>query len=215
MPLNFEKFLLIFPPRPSNAINPAAVNQFPGFIGQYKYNDTRNLIYIFPDGHIELYNRHKERHLTYKPTKNMLQSIKSLNFPLCRFHVLDSGLMHNKTRNIKDRIILWDILVFNGKYLIGTTYNWRYELLRKLVGDPTEPEDETGHRIALRINRNLWLAPIFTENLDAKYKQLLHMDEIEGLVLKDPNGKLEWGIRPENNGSWQIRVRKPNPNYSF
>jgi hypothetical protein len=40
-------------------------------------------------------------------------------------------------------------------------------------------------------------------------------DELEGLMLKNPRGKLEWGTKEENNGRWQIRVRKNTGRHLF
>jgi ATP-dependent DNA ligase len=215
MPVRFDTLKPIYPPRASHAINPDALLNFKNFWAQYKYNDTRTLIYVMPDGKIELFNRHKEHHVMYKMSEAMHRSLKSLSLSPGKMHVLDGGLMHNKTRNVKDRIVLWDILVSDSEYLIGSTYRSRYEKLLVLMQEPKELEQETKHQIALRVNQNIWLAQIFKEELGKRYQELIHLDEIEGLILKDPNGRLQWGIKEENNGAWQIRVRKPNPNYRF
>jgi hypothetical protein len=215
MPAEFASFRLIYPPRPKGAINPAMLERYKGFVAQYKYNDIRNLLYLFPDGSVHLYNRHREPHRAYQLTLDMEDSIHCLELPLGKFHVIDGGLMHGKAPGIRDRLVLWDILVHNGEYLVGTTFLERYQLLEKLVGNPTELENETGGEIALQINRNLWLAPLFKDKLAERYQRAASREELEGLVLKNPNGRLEWGLSESNNGFWQIRVRKPHANYSF
>lgn len=214
MPLKLDRPILLYPPRPGGAINPATLNRYSGYFAQYKYNDIRTLVYFYPDSHIELLNRHKQPHAIYSLTESMLASLRSLRLAAGSFHVLDGGLMHKKTP-LRDRIILWDVLVYDSQYLVQTTFRERYELLKKICGDPKEYESQTGHHIALKIAERLWLAPVFTTNLPSRYESLLHLDEIEGLVLKDPNGKLEPAIRPDNNLGWQIRVRKPHANYAF
>lgn len=208
-------FRYIYPPRPAGAIPPHHVDRYPGWIAQYKFNGTRNVVFMFPDGHIEMFNRHKQWNKAYKPTEDMVLAFHALNLPKGKFHVFDGELMHSKTRGIKDRFILFDILVFNGEYLLGTRYIDRYRMLEALLGTPTEFEAETGNKIAYRVNNNIWFSKIYTKDLKERFKKLIHMDEVEGLVLKDPNGRLTFGLQEENNGSWMIRVRKPHKNYAF
>jgi hypothetical protein len=38
---------------------------------------------------------------------------------------------------------------------------------------------------------------------------------LEGLILKNPRAPLDWGVREENNGAWQIRVRKQSGRHVF
>ena len=211
----YASFRYIYPPRPSGAIHHDHVSRYPGWIAQYKYNGTRNIIFVFPDGHIELFNRHREHNKAYHPTQEMINAFQSLKLKSGRFYVFDGELMHSKTRGLKDRLILFDVLVFEGDYLIGSRYIDRYLILEKLLGKPTEFEQETGNQIAYRVNRNIWFSKIYTKDLQERFKKLIHMDEVEGLVLKDPNGTLTPGLQEENNGAWMIRVRKPHKNYAY
>lgn len=211
-----HKFVM-YPPRPDGSIPPDTLKKYPGWFGQRKWNGTRNLIFVLPDGTFELWNRHRQMHKQYKLSASMKASIEELIGTLQPgvFHVFDSELMDAKTTRLKDRIVLYDVLVHDGIYLIGTTYKERYATLQKILGNPTEYESDTGRSLALKFNKNIWLSEIFTDNLDERFKEALAVDEIEGLVLKDPNGRLEFGVRESNNGSWLIRVRKPHKNYAF
>lgn len=217
MVLPFVSKLIMYPPRPNTAIPPDTLSKYVGWWAQRKWNGTRNLLFVLPDGSFELWNRHKQQHKQYKLTTSMKASIQELASKLERgvFHVFDSELMDAKTTKLKDRIVLYDVLVHNGQYLIGTTYKQRYETLSGILGNPQEHESDTGRRLALRFNKNLWLTEVFTDKLDERFKEALGVDEIEGLVLKDPKGKLDFGVREENNGMWMIRVRKPHKNYAF
>lgn len=210
-----EKFVM-FPPRASVSIRPENMNQYKGYIAQLKYNGSRTLIFVLPDGTIELWSRHQEPHKQYKMTADMEESIRALNLPPKSFHVLDGELMHSKTRGLKDKIVLYDILVYQDQYFIGSTYAERYVFLNNLCGDPSVPESETGRKIALQVNRNIWIAPCFPSDMwQSMYNNLTDLDEIEGLVLKDPHGKLEFGLSESNNNAWQIRCRKPHKNYAY
>lgn len=213
--MKYDSFQYIYPPRPASSIHPDNLNKFQGWIAQYKFNGTRNVIFVFPDGHIELFNRHREHNKAYQLTPQMVKAFSHLNLKKGKFYVFDGELMHNKTRGLKDRLILFDLLVNEGEYLIGTSYKDRYLMLQKLLGNPAEFESETGNKIAYLVNENIWFAKVYTKNLDERFQKLIHMDEVEGLVLKNPHGKLSYGVSPENNGDWIIRVRKPHKNYSY
>lgn len=207
-PKPFERFRLFYPPRAKGAINPDSLGRFTGFIAQPKYDDVRTLVYVFPDGHVELYNRQKEPLGRSSPSPRAVESVRKLGLRRGVFHVFDGGSMMKK-------LILWDILVHEGCYLLGTTYAERYERLRAICGHPTRLEQDTRHGLALEVGPDLWLAPCFDQMLPDTFRRFAAHEEIEGLVLKNPAGRLEPGLRRENNGSWQIRVRKPDTHYPF
>lgn len=208
----------LFPPRPRGAINPAALPRYRGFYAQPKYNDIRTLIYFRPDSGIELFTRQREPHREYALTAGMSRSLGTLKLASGFYHVLDGGILRTPKKMPKgvDRpIILWDILVHESRYLVGTTYRERYALLKKVAGDPGRFETRTGHKLGLRIHGSLWMAPLYRSRFEERFTELARLEEIEGLVLKNPNGTLERAVRQENNGDWQIRVRKPTAIYPF
>jgi len=211
----YDKLWVVYPPRPSGSISPKGLNGFPGWWGQYKFNGTNTLVVVHPDGEIEFYTRHRELHKAYKLTDEMRKSVASLALPSGKFHLLNGELMHSKTRAIKDRLVLFDVLVYNGRYLTGTTYRDRYWLLHDLCRGPKNYETETGRELALRVHTNLWLVESFDADFPERFGENIDLDEIEGLVLKDPNGLLEFGTREDNNSRWLVRCRKPHENYQF
>ena len=179
------------------------------------------MIYFFPDGRIEFYGRKKEKLPRYRPPASMIAELRGLNLVSGRFHVLDGGLLHYKTPRVKNTLVLWDILVHESSYLLGTGFGERYALLEKIVRKPdrwaTLFDDQRSEDIpvALTIAKTLWLAPIFR----TKFKQLFDMGsrlpEIEGIVLKNTRMPLQRAFRMEDNASWMIRVRKPRIGYQF
>lgn len=178
-------------------------------------------MFIDPEGDVHLRTRHREEHKAYQLTYAMEAALKSLlnggdgkaAFEAGKWQVFDAELMHNKTPGLKDRLILFDVLVHNGSYLTGTTYRERYEILASALGMPDTSEDETGRYIALKVNQNVWLAEVFEDCFSEYFADLTDMDEVEGLVLKDPDGILKPGVSEKNNSTWLVRVRKPHKNY--
>ena len=216
MAMPYRKMFVMWPPRPEGSADPKTLDKYPGWWAQRKFNGTRSLVFIDPEGDIHLRTRHREEHKAYQRTEAMETALKSLLGPCFesgKWQVFDAELMHSKTSGVKDRIVLFDILVHNGSYLTGTTVRERYETLTGGLGHPETSETETGRSIALKVNEHVWFAEIFEDAFADRFAELADMDEIEGLVLKDPSGVLKPGVTEKNNSEWLIRVRKPHKNY--
>lgn len=225
MTIPYKKLFVIWPPRPEGSVHPRDLSKFPGWLAQFKFNGTRTTIYLDPEGNVHLRSRHREEHKLYlihdhPKTHGGLKSL--LDSPLLergKWQVFDGEILHSKTVSLKDRIVLWDILVHNGSYLTGTTYQERLSRLTEALGNPTEYEEDTGRKVALVAAENVWMSETFTPaNADEAgeiFNRLVDMDEIEGVVLKDPGGILKPGVGEKNNSEWLVRVRKPHKDYRY
>ena len=219
MPIPFDEFRPIFPPHPAAKWRPEELASVTGYLAQYKYDDWRTLVYVFPDGEIQLYGRKKQRLARYRPPLELIRSLEALNFSKGKFQVLDGGLLHYKTERVKDTLVLWDVLVYDGQYLIGTNFTQRYGILEEMTGRPENwvylAAGALRIPVGLQISGNLWLAPVFSSNFSELYKNASQLPEIEGLVLKDPNAPLQRAWTMDENATWMIRVRKPEVHYRF
>jgi hypothetical protein len=209
-------FRWIWPPRPEVSIRPESIGQMSGFVAQLKYNDWRTVTYVFPDGGVAFFNRQGGPLPPGRLTAQHERGVQALAPVRGKLHVLDGGSLRIRVPAFGSRLILWDILVWEGRHLVGTTYRERYGLLQRACGEPSRPERETGAGIALETRwPGIWLAPTYETGWTELYQSHVHLPEIEGLVLKDPAARLERALSERNNGSWQIRVRKPHANYAF
>lgn len=152
-------------------------------------------------------------HRGWSPNANAGHIFKRL--PGDDWYVFAAELLHAKTPHIKHTNYVYDILVDNGEYLIGTTFAERqarlYEILLNLaIGNPA---DFVSHFV---IDENLWLAKSHPAGSDFRslYKRL-EKSEDEGLVLKNPNARLELCYREQANRDWQVKCRKEHKNFSF
>jgi hypothetical protein len=196
-----------------------------GWTAQYKYNDTRTLIKITPTGNqpnIELWNRHAQRFTSFTPSPALQEQLQDLahKLNLNNWTLLDGGTLDQKHSAIKQTIAIWDILVLNGHHLTGTTYTHRYDFLagKLTTGEPfththpTHAPITIGHKISnnilMPINHNtnwlnLWEGPIKTINTPYTHSHIgkggIKTQEchpvLEGLVMKNPAGKLERGMK--------------------
>lgn len=211
--MRFDGSLILYPPRPGTSVQPNTLAGYPGWWAQRKYNGTRTMVYLSPEGDLALYSRHREPLKTYSCSPALRSGLSQIQSS-SGWTVLDGELLHSKTKGLKDRLVVFDLLVHEGKYLLGSTYKKRYEILATSLKSPTQLEQHSGRGLALQTSLcvSLWLAPILPVTQES-YSELLDLDEIEGLVLKNPGGVLLPGTRPDNNGDWLIRVRKPHKNY--
>ena len=214
----FNNWTYFYPPRTSIKI-PFDDNDTltmwrnsPDAIGQYKMNGDRNLIAIAPDKTIKMWNRHKEEQ-KYNIPLDIMYQLQNLATP-DKWTVFDSELLHKRTKNVKDCIYIYDILVCDSVKLVGATYEQRCEILQSL-GLPYMPLEPD------KLTENIYLAENFKadrwDELWASIKEQ-PVEWCEGLVLKHLGweSRLMAGDRKENNcGGFMCRVRKPKKNYLF
>ena len=228
----------IYPPRSQDAIPRKDTEIFStlGWIAQYKYNDTHALIKYCPNGKIELWNRHAERFRKYTTPDWLLEQLEELgqkiNHIPGNLTILDGGLLDQKHKAIKDTIVIWDMLVLNNEYLIGTEYANRLSTIHQNATDNQTwnyKDTPFGYKISndiltpMNINPQDWETAwetIDTINKPFTIGQPTDPDYqchpvLEGLVFKDPQGQLEPGFSAKNNDSWMIRSRVKTGRHNF
>ena len=159
---------------------------------------------------IDMWNRHQSHHLNYNVQPWFVEHILSTLKPVGKWLVIDGELLHCKDASVKNTIYLWDVLVYNGEYLVGMSYGDRYALLQTLFKVPIIEEP-----FMAKVSENIWLARnIKPEQYDEAWK-LTAISYIEGLVFKRLDGKLAPGIREQNNSDWMVRCRKISGRHKF
>lgn len=212
--MKYERFEYLWPPRPNSkrAVPPSgpmglSFYEKRGWVGQYKKNGTCNLIAVSPDKKLVTMNRHKEDHKLWNPTPGSSAAFKKL--PGKGWYVFVAELLHSKVPGIRDTNYIFDVLVADGKYLVGTTFEERQEILADLF--PKHRSETESHRV---IDDHTWVAKLLRGNFEEIFNRL-HRPEDEGLVLKNPKGKLELCSRESTNTLWQVKCRRPHKNFSF
>jgi hypothetical protein len=128
------------------------------------------------------------------------------------WHVFVGELLHSKGVGVRDTIVLFDLLVQAGEYLVGVSYRERHTRLARLLDRYNgEPQREVTHK---EYNKGVWLiqnhARAFREWFDAPAPTM-----VEGLVFKQPDVKLRLCSRASANVGGQVKCRKPKANVSF
>lgn len=202
------KFL--FPPRPERKILPGLLGFYEnrGFWAQIKKNGTCSILGVGPKGEIYTQNRHGEDHRLWKPSEESLKPFKDIANG--KWHVFVVEVIDAKTPRIKDTIYIHDIIVHAGKILVDSKFSERQKLLRKIF--PNRVKGGFGYE---KITKKVWLATLIKRKFKAIFDSIEDPKVDEGLVLKDPNGRLEPMWREGKNSGWQVKCRHPHKNYGF
>lgn len=213
----YNNYTYLYPPRPEVKINPRIINTYDKgqFLAQPKYNGSCAVLFINGDtGFYKIMNRHNE------PFSKDKIKMEEMDFGAAyrgTGWLVLCGELLNKAKTGEDgklfnqKFIIWDILVYNSEYLLGTTVIERLELLEKLY--PSQG-NENAHLLNIGI-KGVFKAPVYDKDFAALYQDLVKTDMYEGVVMKRKDAQLQLGYNSANNTSWQVKVRKPTKNYKF
>jgi hypothetical protein len=204
----YEEYKYLYPPRApgSHAIDKSQINFIAGqgFGAQKKKNGTNNV--IFTNGTDVIFRpRHGDEnpHKLWTPLPEHIEFFKGFG---TKWSVFCSELLHSKVPGIRHQIFIHDVLVWQGEYLIGTTFNERQNLLKGI----TLRHKGVDEGDQFRIHPNVTIAKLYTGGA-LEFKSLFKSlkPEDEGLVFKRLEGKLSPCIAENSNADWQYKCRIP------
>lgn len=206
----YTEAIFLYPPRPVTKIIPDLLGFYEnrGYWCQIKKNGTCSILGVGPRGEIYTQSRHGEDHRAWTPSEESLRPFKDIANGWWRVFVVE--VMDAKTPLIKDTIYVHDIIVNDGVILEGTTFSERQDILRAIFTNRTE--GGLGYE---KVTDKVWLAILIKSGFKAIFDNIDNPKVDEGLVLKDPNGKLKPMWRENANSGWQVKCRKPHKNYGF
>lgn len=209
----YTNFKYIYPPRPKNSVSPEDLDFWDNqtLIAQPKLNGSNCV--IFTNGEdFYVMNRHKQRLTNFKITKEELSDIYRGDGEW----LIINGEYMNKSKNdesgkvFNHKLVIFDILAYNGEYLVGSTFSERVELLDRIYGQLESEKD-----YLYSISSNVYRVKSYKKDFKSLYDSLTPIDMIEGLVMKRSNAKLEAGLTESNNIKSQLKCRKPTLNYKY
>jgi hypothetical protein len=159
------------------------------YIAEKKWNGDN--VQTYTDT-MEFWNRKKERH-RFIPDEAMKEELSK--WP--KHAVLNAELMNYRTKEIKNLLIVHCIMVWKGKPLIGKTWGDS----RKILED--QPSG-TCVQVSKIYQSGFW-----------KLFEAADGTTIEGIILKQPAGKLVYSTTPIDDVSWQLKIRKPCKKYPY
>lgn len=208
--LNYKYF---YPPRPKNAIPDYEINQWDSMgvmIGQPKLNGSNCV--IFTDGERQIVmNRHNQRLTNFRLTESEVKEIyRGEGWMVINGEYMNKSKMDENGQVFNHKFVIFDILTFNGEYMVGRTFDERVKLLDELYGQVESEKD-----YLYKISENIYRVKSYTTDFKRLYDRLITIDMVEGLVMKRKSSKLELGTTENNNTKSQVKARKPTRNYKF
>lgn len=185
---------ILIPPDPKNPMEPKSdyldgLEKSGRYIAEKKWNGDNTQIYT---DSLELWNRTRSR-LKYNPTSLVREELEQ--FP--KGCVINAELVHNHTKTVKDTIIVHCIMVYKGEPLLGKTWADSRAILEEF-----------------KYGKHVQLSELHTSGFFDLWCQA-DGEVVEGIILKDPSGLLQFSMVPISNVPWMLKVRKPCKKYSF
>jgi len=205
--MKYNNFLYYYPPRPENRITPQSLDNYDDgkFIAQPKLDGSACMLYM-NDNDFKVYDRHKKEKSW--PVDGQ-QIYKGEGWMVVCGEWLNKNKSDEKGNKFNLKFIIWDILIYNGDYLTGSTYLERVKLLDILYGT------ESYNEYLYNVTDNFYRVKTFEKNFKELFDNLTKIELFEGVVLKMKEGKLKKGISQKNNILTQIKSRRPTLNYAF
>lgn len=211
--MKYMNYRYLYPPRPRNAVNTKDLDFWDNgsLIAQPKLNGSNCV--IFTDGEdFFVMNRHKQRLTNFKIDNSELSEIYRGNGEW----MIINGEYMNKSKNDENgdvfnhKLVIFDILAYNGEYLVGSTFSDRVQLLNDIYGQKKSEKD-----YLYKISNNIYRVKSYLTEFEKIFQDFIKVDMLEGLVMKRGNAKLEIGTSELNNVKSQLKCRKATKNYKY
>ena len=212
--MDYNEYRYIFPPRPKNAIPETDIDFWDNgrMLAQPKMNGSNCL--VFTNGvEMHVMNRHYQRMTNVDINKDELK--EALNLIEGKWYVLNGEYLNKSKSDENNKVfnhkfILFDLLVNESTYLLGSTFQERVDLMDEKFGT-VDSEKE----YLYKNSDNIYRVKTYTEDFYNKFKELIKIDMVEGFVFKRKTARLEAGWNENNNVKSQIKARKKCKMYRF
>lgn len=202
--MKIDKFTYFWPERPRlNHINQLEKYNDENHVAEPKYNGQRLELHHLPNDSWQCWNRHGRR-MAYELSPELLKDLNGLK--LEGYWLFDAELRHNKVVGIRHRIMIYDVFIANGTLLLDFSFRERRAILEVLF-HYNGPENGEVLDLIRQYDHNWNFKRVFAMFKDDK--------EVEGLVVKDLNGKLNLGRTSAAESTWMTKFRKANNSYRF
>lgn len=206
----YPRFRYMFPPRPEYVISTDQLHKYEKtHLIQVKLNGSCCTIFIKGD-ELRQFGRHQNENLSN--FKINQEDLKVLNCGNNEWNVVVGEYMNKNKKGVdgkpwNHKFVIFDILVYDGEYLIGSTFEERVNLLDKIFGTIDEND------YLYKINESVFRVKTFYDNFLLRWNEITKIDMLEGVVLKKKEQKLTRGLSEKNNMSH--KCRKPTKNYRY
>jgi hypothetical protein len=208
----YLNYRYIFPPRPKNAIPDTELGFWDNgsLVAQPKLNGSNCVIFTNGEKTIVM-NRHNQRLTNFNISDNEIKDIyRGEGWMILNGEYMNKSKSDENNQVFNHKFVIFDILGFNGEYLVGKTFEERIQLLDSIYGQ-VDSEKE----YLFKVTENVYRVKSYVDDFKSLYDKLTPIDMIEGLVMKRKNARLELGTSENNNTKSQLKCRKSTKNYKY
>ena len=192
---------ILIPPDPDNPMDPSPtyINELEAsgrYIAEHKWNGDNTLIHLDT---MTLYNR-RHQVLKYQPSPEVMEELLRWK-EIAGDTILNCETVHTKTKTVKNLLIVHCVMAWQGSYLIGKTWGESRDILDECIDLGL-----SGHHVQISKiwRRGFW--DLF-QNTDGVI--------LEGIILKNPAGKMLFTTTMPKDVNWMLKIRKPCNKYKF
>jgi hypothetical protein len=218
-----ERF--IFPPRPLH--DPVPFDKIGmyarySWVAQVKVNDLHTEFSV-SNNQVEFFNRRggkqARNHVPNYLATEILEICNNLGFGTSDWTYLDGGLVCCKNQQVSGLAVIWDVLVRQNDWLLGTTYQYRYDMIAKSFEPFVVTLAGQDFELGLKLSEHVFVPRIYHDyeipwqltkavNAAAGWSETSGGEAVlEGCVVKDTDGLLKPDLREKNNDHWSARSR--------
>ena len=211
--MRYSNYRYLYPPRPKNAIPDTELDFWDNgsLIAQPKLNGSNCVIFTNFIKTIVM-NRHNQRLTNFNLSDSEIKDIyRGDGWMILNGEYMNKSKSDENGQIFNHKLVIFDILAFNGEYLVGKTFEERIQLLDSLYGK-VDSEKE----YLYKISQNIYRVKSYLTNFKEIFDKLTESNQaIEGLVMKRKDAKLELGASENNNTKSQIKCRVATKNYKY
>jgi ATP-dependent DNA ligase len=232
--MKFKEFIYFYPEKPVLVHrDQPLVDKFtedPDYVAEIKVNGNRCILVIL-NHEVSFFNRHgKEMRNIDKSDERYKEMVKEIKrkVPDTGHYQFEGEFRHNKVKGIQYRLVLWDCLIYNDEYLNKLTYDERREFVLKHFS----VDDAEGYQIGDNIiSLKAWAdyrksrVTVIKQYNNVDFRKLFEqyklkhwdgkLEEFEGLVFKNRNGKLGLGRKNNPDSKWMFKIRIETGRHKF
>jgi len=188
--------LPLYPQRPKRVTRLLSLFERDGWVAQMKLNGSRCLVLRRDDSTVEFWSRHGYPFRRFRPTDRMLTVLRTLPTGT----VLDGELLHFRTKTVKHKLAVFDILALRGELLLTVPQHERWAILADLI----RPSSRVVNNRA-DVYRLLW----YTDVRRAWKRALSEREDVvEGIVIKSMTARLRVGLKSAPNAEGWYKLRR-------
>ena len=211
--MRYLSYRYLYPPRPKNAIPDSELNSWDdgSLLAQPKLNGSNCLIFTNGEKSVVM-NRHNQRLTNFRISDEEVKSMYRGNggWIVLNGEYMNKNKSDDTNQPFNQKFVIFDILAYDGDYLVGKTFEERVQLLDTLYG-----KSDSEKEYLYKNSENVYRVKSYLNGFKYLFDKLTPIDMIEGLVMKRKNARLEMGTSELNNVRSQIKCRKSSKNYKY